>query len=113
MQKVSLPVAFLFVVLGAGLANAQNKAEAIKKDLKAFEAKWKTDKMETGGDTSGNADRMGVLFDGDEYTFTFDGKPKATAKIRLDPTTTPKSIDIQWTSGAASGNTSLAIYRIT
>jgi hypothetical protein len=61
------------IFLAAGLANADDKQEAIKKDLKVFEGKWKMEKMESGGDPSGQADRMGVLFDGNEYTFTFDG----------------------------------------
>ncbi len=89
-----------------------NRAEAVLKDLKAFEGKWKLDRIETNGSTSSDPERYGVLFDENEVTLTLDGKKYGSARITIDPTQTPKTMDILWNSGPSGGGNSLAIYRL-
>src|SRR5204863_434016 len=45
-------------------------------------------------------------------SFTVDGKVVTTAKLVVDPDKDPPAVDLRWTSGGASGHTSLGIYRL-
>lgn len=88
-----------------------HRAEAIAKDLNALAGKWQADHIELSDLASADPERLGALFDEYELIITLDGKKNRSARVTLDPTQHPKAIDILWTSEAASGNTSLGIYR--
>ena len=89
-------------------AKGANKAEAIKQDLKRLEGKYKMTGMESGGRDDPDAEQKGVLINGTAYYFLFNGKKGAGSRIKLDPTTTPKSIDLISGRGTSKG-----IYRFT
>jgi uncharacterized protein (TIGR03067 family) len=89
------------------------KKEAIRADLKRLSGNWKMLKLEIEGEARGDTDRIGLLFDGDTYYAVVDGiKTTTSAKIFLDPTKEPKTIDFVLTGGGVDG-TKLGIYRFT
>jgi uncharacterized protein (TIGR03067 family) len=88
------------------------KAEASKADLKQMQGLWQIVKQEAQGLVNPQSERFTILFDGNQYSFVRDGATKvSTAKVVLDPTMTPKAIDLQITSGTATGDVQLGIYR--
>src|SRR5205823_73298 len=48
-----------------------------------------------------------------EYTIRRGGKVVGQGAVTLDPTTTPKSLDIRPATGGYKGKTLLAIYEVT
>jgi uncharacterized protein (TIGR03067 family) len=85
------------------------KAEAVKADLAKMEGKWKMVKMETNGRDDPNVDEKGVLIDGADYSFLLNGKKSGfQARIYLDPTLTPRTINL-----VSSQGTQLGIYQFT
>jgi uncharacterized protein (TIGR03067 family) len=88
------------------------KAEAAKADLKQMQGIWKIEKQEFEGSLMPGADRFTILFDGNEYSFIRDGQSRvSTARVVLDPTKTPKNIDLQLTGGSGAGQVQMGIYR--
>lgn len=92
---------------------AQDDAAA-KKDLAALQGEWSM--------VSGSADgqpmpdnlrtQMKRICKGDETSVTMDGQPFFRAKISLDPTKKPKTIDYAVTEGSNKGKTQLGIYEL-
>ena len=94
---------------GEKLGQKPAKAEAIKKDLEMLEGKYKMTAMEGEGRENPNADQLGLFIEGTDYFFLSNGlKNGGPSKIKIDPTTTPKSIDI-----ISGRGTSLGIYQVT
>jgi uncharacterized protein (TIGR03067 family) len=96
-----------------GAPGTTTETEGAKNDLKALRGRWVMDRMEVEGKPIFDAERRGAHFDGTAWSLTFDGTQQSSATIILDPAQSPRAIDIQWTSGAASGLRSLGIYRFT
>jgi uncharacterized protein (TIGR03067 family) len=109
MKALSVAAGVLLAVVVAGWLYADEKVDA-KSVLKQLEGKWKMDKMEVNGRENAQADRMGAVIDGDKITLTRDGQESGTGKLVLDPSKDPATVDWKWTSGSASGGTSLGIY---
>ncbi len=88
--------------------------EAAKKDLAALQGEWTM--------VSGSADgqpmpdemrkQMKRVCKGDETTTTMNGQVFFKAKITLDPSKKPKTIDYQMTEGFTKGKTQLGIYEL-
>ncbi len=90
-----------------------SKKDAIKADLTKLLGNWKVVKMDVEGRPfSVGADRE-LLFDGDTYYNVLNGKKHPnSAKVFLDPTSEPKSIDLVL-KGVGTSGTQLGIYRFT
>ncbi len=88
--------------------------EAAKKDLAALQGEWSM--------VSGSADgqpmpdemlkQMKRICKGDETTTTMAGQLFIKAKITLDPSKKPKTIDYQMTDGFTQGKKQLGIYEV-
>src|SRR5436309_2876477 len=88
--------------------------EAVKKDLAQLQGEWVM--------VSGSADgqpmpedmlkQMKRVCKGDEITVTMGGQLYLKAKINLDPSKKPKTIDYQMTGGPTNGKTQLGIYEL-
>ena len=97
-------------------AGNEDKKEAVKKDLKQLEGNWQMARQDHEGreDSGKSIKKNGVLFEGTEYKFLRDGLATgASATITIDPTKSPKEIDLKITGGTAKGSTQLGIYRFT
>jgi uncharacterized protein (TIGR03067 family) len=101
----------LFVLLAFALtatARADDKA-----DLKAGAGKWKLEKAEIGGKDALNTLKdleLEILADG-KYTITV-GSEKDQGTFTIDPTKTPKQMEIKPTGGPNKGRTLKAIYKL-
>ena len=89
-------------------------SDATKKDLAQMQGEWSM--------LSGSADgqpmpdemrsQMKRVCKGDEATITMAGQVYLKAKIIIDPTKSPKTIDYQMTAGFTKGQTQLGIYEV-
>src|SRR6266568_1019102 len=100
-------------VLAVSLAFGEDNP-AVKKDLAALQGEWTM--------ISGSADgqpmppemvkQMKRVCKGDETTTTMNGQIYLKAKITIDPSKKPKTIDYQMLEGFTKGKTQLGIYEV-
>jgi uncharacterized protein (TIGR03067 family) len=92
---------FVLLPLVCGLLIA---ADTVKKDAKADKEKlqgtWKLPEVEGQ-----------MVIEGDKYTFKAGGSEEQ-GTMKLDPSKTPKTIDIQITEGNDKGKTQLGVYEV-
>ncbi len=103
-----------FAVVLACTATRAEDMESAKKDLAAIQGEWVM--------VSGSADgqplpdemrkQMKRVCKGDETTTTMGGQMYFKAKVTLDPSRTPKTIDYEMTDGFTKGKKQLGIYEI-
>lgn len=109
--KNALLIGFAIVAVTSVLA-AEN--QAIKKDLAALQGEWSM--VSGSADGQQMPDEMRVqmkrVCKGDETTTTMGERVFLKAKITIDPSKKPKSIDYQMTDGATKGKTQLGIYEV-
>jgi len=101
------------VIAAASLAWAADDA-AVKRDMAQLQGEWSM--------VSGTADgqpmpddmckQMKRVCQGNEATTTMGGRVFLKAKITIDPSKTPKTIDYQMTEGFTKGKTQLGIYEL-
>jgi uncharacterized protein (TIGR03067 family) len=99
--------------LAISLARAADD-EAVKKDLAQLQGEWTM--------VSGSADgqpmpedmrkQMKRVCKGDELTVTMGGQVYLKAKITIDPSKKPKTIDYDMTEGFSKGKKQLGIYEL-
>ena len=89
-------------------------AEAAKKDLAQLQGEWFMVSGYADGQPMPDAMRkqMKRVCTGDETTVTLAGQVYLKAKIAIDPSKTPKTIDYQMTGGFTKGKTQLGIYEL-
>jgi uncharacterized protein (TIGR03067 family) len=105
----------LFGALRSLSADDQAKEQAVAKELQAFQGTWRLDYKEEDGkkfsadeikDIFGNIDGSGKV------VVRRDGKVIGAGTIKLDPTKSPKAIDVTFTEGKNKGITATGIYEI-
>ena len=110
-----LPFASLLALAAVTILPARSEEnEVTKKDLAQLEGEWSM--------VSGSADglpmpeemrkQMKRVCKGDETTTTMAGRPYLTAKIVIDPSKSPKTIDYHMTDGFTKGKVQFGIYEI-
>ena len=101
-------ISLLLCVLGA-LADDDPK----KVDGDKFKGDWKTLSVKQGGQVAPNeiTKMMKFKFDGKKYVQTL-GDQKEEGEYTLDPTQTPKTIDLDIKTGNDQGKKQLGIYKI-
>ncbi len=92
---------------------ADDKAE-IEKETKKFQGEWTIESSVTGGVTIPADQLKGfiVIYEGDKHTLKFDGKVFQVGTQKIDPTKSPKTIDVTMTEGPSKGAVMLGIYEI-
>ncbi len=82
------------LVCAAARAADEPKADAVKAELKRFEGTWKFVSMEINGKAvpAANLEDSKLIFEGDRFRSTSEEQNKGT--FAVDPTVTPKTIDI-------------------
>src|SRR5262249_49687247 len=104
------------IVIALGLfAVSQTQAaetDAAKKDLAQLQGEWTMVSGSADGQTMPEEMRkqMKRVCTMDELTVTIAGQVYLKAKITLDPSKTPKTINYQMTDGFTKGQTQLGIY---
>ena len=89
-------------------------SDAVKKDLAALQGEWSMVSGSADGQSMPDETRkqMKRVCKGDETTTTMAGQVYLKAKITLDPSKKPKTIDYQMTDGFTKGKTQLGIYEV-
>ncbi len=106
---------FLIAVLTVTISSAwAAENEGVKKDMAQLQGEWSM--------VSGSADgrsmpaqmlkQMKRICKGDETTTTMAGQLYFKAKITIDPSKKPKTIDYQMTEGFTKGKQQLGIYDV-
>jgi uncharacterized protein (TIGR03067 family) len=108
------------LVLLAGLAGmmisplSAEENETAKNDLAQLQGEWVMVSGSADGQPMPEAMRkeMKRICKGDETTTTMAGQPYFKAKILLDPSKKPKTIDYQMAEGPTKGQKQLGIYEL-
>ena len=98
----------------AGASNGQN--DSFKKELKALEGNWRCTRVELAGRLLPPAIVKGeryIIEDDKLQTYWGDtGKGGAATILKIDAKASPKTIDIEYTSGGNRGKTQLGIFKL-
>jgi uncharacterized protein (TIGR03067 family) len=112
MRQFGLAVLAVGFLVGADDREAA-KSRAIQAELKKFEGTWRTHQVEAEGKVIPieglQSDRL--ILKGDRFT-TKTPRGSLSGVFQVDPTTTPKTIDVTFTDGPAKGKTHEGIYEL-
>ena len=103
-----------FSASGGPGTRADDKAD-VEKELKKFEGTWTFESVETGGKEVPIAEFKGitVTFEGDKYTVKKGAEVIQSATQKLDPSKSPKTLDVTVAEGVNKGAVMLGIYEIS
>lgn len=105
----------LSLVLGlfASSIFADDKAD-MEKELKQLQGSWTFESVEAAGNKLPSEQFKGitVTMDGEKYTVKLGDQVVEAAKQKIDPSKSPKTMDITVTEGPNKGKSYLAIYEI-
>ena len=104
----------LILISSSGNARADDK-EDVEKELKKFQGAWTFESVEGGGKEQPAAEFKGmtVTFEGDKYTVKKGAEVIQVGTQKLDPSKSPKTIDVTVTEGLSKGAVMLGIYEIS
>jgi len=90
---------------------ADEKAD-VEKELKKFQGSWIFESSEAGGQKFSADDLKGlvVTFAGNKHTVKKDDEVIQTGAQKIDPSKSPKTIDVTMTEGPNKGAVMLGIY---
>ena len=87
----------------------------VEKELKKFQGTWTFESVETGGKEVPAAEFKGitVTFEGDKYAVKKGDEVIQAATLKLDPSKSPKALDVTVAEGPNKGAVMLGIYEIS
>src|SRR5262245_36891899 len=113
-----LPLTALFCVvgfarLGGSVTLADDRAD-LDKEAKKFQGTWTIESSVTGGKEIPADQLKGflVIYEGDKHTLKFGDKVFQVGTQKIDPSRSPKTIDVTMTEGPSKGAVMLGIYEI-
>jgi uncharacterized protein (TIGR03067 family) len=111
---VSLHCILVLTASSATGARADDKAD-VEKELKKFEGTWTFESVEAGGKEVPAAQFIGitVTFQGDKYAVKKGHEVIEAATQKVDPSKSPKTLDVAVTEGPNKGAVILGIYEIS
>ena len=110
---VTLFCALSLVVCGGTGTRADDKAD-VEKEFKKFQGVWTFESIEAGGKKAPADQLKGatITFAGDKFTVKKGDEVIQAGTQKLDPSKSPKSIDVLVTEGMKKGAVMLGIYEI-
>jgi uncharacterized protein (TIGR03067 family) len=106
----------LTVLTVAVLLGAQNPADkAATEELNRLAGTWQVvplEGSEGNKDAQAAAKKMKITIDGDKYTVFSEGKVTQEGTLRIDPSKTPKTLDMTVTKGGGKGRVVECIYQL-
>jgi uncharacterized protein (TIGR03067 family) len=111
---VTLLCTLVLTAFGGTGARAGEKA-GVEKELKKFQGTWTFESVQTGGKEAPAAEFKGmtVTFEGDKYTVKKGDEVIQAGTEKLDPSKSPKTLDVKVTEGLNKGAVMLGIYEIS
>ena len=113
IAHVTLLCTLVLAASGGTGARADGKAD-VEKELKKFQGTWTFESVEVGGKEALAADFKGmtVTFEGGKFTVKTGDEVIQVGTEKLDPSKSPKAIDVTMTEGPNKGAVMLGIYKI-
>jgi uncharacterized protein (TIGR03067 family) len=110
---VTLLCTFVLTASGGIGARVDDKAD-VEKELKKFQGAWTFESVETGGkeEPAAEFNGMTVTFEGGKYTVKKGDEVIQVGTQKLDPSKSPKTIDVTVVEGLNKGAVMLGIYEI-
>jgi uncharacterized protein (TIGR03067 family) len=110
MMRVSL----LVLALVLGWASAAPTQDGAKKDQEAVQGAWKVVKFTVAGKDQADdlLKKLRVTIEGDKFTMKLADGVIGEAQFKLDPSKSPRQIDMVNLSGPEKGQVRLGIYEI-
>ena len=104
---------FIFTFFGGSGARADQKVD-VEKDLKKFQGTWNFESVEAVGKQESASDfkDMTVTFEGDKFTVKKGHEVIQVDTEKIDPSKSPKTVDVTVTEGLSKGAVMLGIYEI-
>jgi uncharacterized protein (TIGR03067 family) len=104
----------LLAVLGIGvlMASLAIAQDAVKKDRDALQGKWIIVSVERDGKAQDNFKDATRVFAGDKYNITTKSGTTLTGTFQLDPSKTPKAMNMMPGEGQYKGKTLQGIYEL-
>jgi uncharacterized protein (TIGR03067 family) len=95
-------------------ARADDKADA-EKELRKFQGTWTFESSEAGGKKSPADEFKGVTvtFEGDTHTVKKGDEVLQVGRQKIDPSKSPKNIDVTMTEGPSKGAVMFGIYEFS
>ena len=113
-MRITLVALFCAVgFVAAGGALADEKAD-LEKEVKKFQGTWTFESSETGGEKlpAGELKALILTFEGLKHTVKKGDDVIQVGTQKLDPSKSPKTIDVTMTEGLNKGAVMLGIYEI-
>src|SRR5262245_27214091 len=110
-MRISLVAMFCTVGFAVSGAVADDKAE-VEKEMKKFQGDWTIESSETGGQKIPADQLKGfiVTYERDKHTVKMGNKVIQVGTQKIDPSKSPKTIDVTMTEGRNKGAVMLGIY---
>ena len=109
-----LAIVSLFAAVRSQAADDANE-EAVAKDLRAFKGTWRLSSKEVDGKKFSEEEIKDVIATNDgsgNISVRRGDKEINEGTVKLDPTKSPRTIDVTFTEGERKGQTVLGIYEI-
>lgn len=108
-----MPFSLLPWICCIGLVAADDKPD-IEKETARFQGSWNIESSITGGKEIPAADLKGflVIYEGDKHTLKFGNDVFQVGTQKIDPSKSPKTIDVTMTEGPSKGSVLLGIYEL-
>jgi uncharacterized protein (TIGR03067 family) len=116
MNRLRISLAALFCAVGFAAvgwsgALADEKGD-VEKEVKKFQGTWTIESSVTGG-MEIPADQLKgfiVIYEGNKHTVKYGDKVIQVGTQKIDPSKSPKTIDVTMSEGPSKGTTMLGIY---
>jgi uncharacterized protein (TIGR03067 family) len=110
---VALSCAVGLAASGGSGTPADDKAD-LEKEVRKFQGTWTFESSEAGGKElpAGELKGLVLIFEGDKHTVKKGDEVIQVGTQKLDPSKSPKAIDVTMTEGVNKGKIMLGIYAI-
>ena len=93
----------------------RTRTPRLRRNSSCLKESWQCTREEGSGRTTPEIIVKGfhIILDGNKYQHIYGGKEKGSAgMIKIDPSTSPKSIEIEWINGSWKDQKQLGIYKL-
>jgi uncharacterized protein (TIGR03067 family) len=110
-MRITLAALFCGLGLAASCALADDKAD-LEKEVRRFQGAWTIESSETGGKKLAISELKGLIvtFEGNKHTVKKGDEVIQVGTQKLDPSKSPKTIDVTMTDGPSKGMVMVGIY---
>ena len=104
----------LLLTTSAGMGARADDKEDVEKEIKKFQGVWTFESVVTGGKEEPAGDLKGfiLIFERDKHTVKKGDDVIQVGTQKIDPSKSPKTIDVTMTEGPSKGAVMLGIYEI-